>query len=356
MMIEIKATQAAQPQAAPVSPLTFESPLAGPHEIYLPIVASKLVPANAQVLVIAYVGFTPTYQITVLAQLLISHIAEGTSFHKTGSPAISFEMVGGGPYITYTTPPTNTNDGSWNLWAIYDQYNICNRVAAEGIDEVWIYVDNQPGHDYGWEWQANGPLWKTGPHGNSENDDTVPPDCGKQMFTMGFNFDAYDNSELESWAHSVEHVAALTEESGSQRCDFYHLGYYGVFNDSNPCKNYGINYSDVSGFTTMADPPTRTVAVCGEVHYPPNTTAAHAHSYDYEYAYQYGNTTTVQSRCMNWQCSTLTNTVAISGNTWGNTETGYLIWWMQNVPGLNNDSHGRDGSLRPNWWDFRLHR
>ena len=145
IVIDIKATPAAQPQAAPVSSLTFQSPLGDPtYKTYLPVV-TKVVSPNAQVLVIAYAGYTPTYPITTLAQLLIYHIAGGTSFHKIGAPAIMFEMAGGGPYITYTTPPTNT-DGSWNLHTIYSQFNICNRVAAEGVDEVWIYVDAQGTH------------------------------------------------------------------------------------------------------------------------------------------------------------------------------------------------------------------
>jgi len=358
VVIDIKATPTAQPQAVPVSPLTFQSPLAGDsYKAYLPIVATKLVSPNAQVLAIAYAGYTPTYPITDLAYLLISHIREGTSFHNTGAPAIAFEMAGGGPYITYTTPPTNT-DGSWNLHTIYSQFNICNRVAAEGIDEVWIYVDAQGTHPgYGLEWQANGPIWKTGPSGTGEFTTTVPPNCGKQMFTMGLVYDAYDANELEAWVHSAEVIFTLPEESGSQRCDFYHLGYYGAFNDDNPCKDYGINYSDVSGFTVMSDPPTRTVAVCGEAHYPPNIPAKYADPILYpEWRYIYWYTGTVQSRCPDWQWNILTNTVPISGNTWGNTEVGYLTWWMQNIPGLNNDLHGRDGSLRPNWWDFRLHR
>ena len=153
---------------------------------------------------------------------------------------------------------------------MYDQYNICNRVAAEGIDEVWIYVDNQPGHDYGWEWQANGPLWKTGPHGNSESD-TAAPDCGKQMFTMGFKFDAYNNPELESWAHSVEHAAALTEESGSQRCDFYHLGITACLTTVTHAKITALTTA-MSAASNDGRSPATTVAVCGEVHYPPNTT------------------------------------------------------------------------------------
>ena len=293
IVIDIKATPPAKPQSAPIS-TTHISIAAGnsTYKTYLPVVMSP----NAQVLVIAYVGYTPPYPISTLTQLLIDHIAEGTSFHKSNTPAIAFKLAGGAPNIVYATPPTNT-DGSWNLWTIYNQFNICNRVATEGIDEVWIYVDGENTHpNYGFEWQANGPIWKTGPYGDNPN--TVPPDCGKQMFTMGFNYYAYDANELESWAHSAEVVFTLSEVSGSQRCDFYHLGYYGAFNDNNPCKNYGINYSDVSGFTVMSDPPTRTVAVCGEVHYPPNIPAKYANPVLYpDWNYLYWYTGTVQSRC-----------------------------------------------------------
>jgi hypothetical protein len=356
ILIDIKATPTAQPAAASVSPLTFQSPLGNPtYKTYLPVV-TKAVSPNAQVLVIAYLGSTPNFTPTNLAQLLINHIGSGTSFHKSSTPAIMFEMVGGAPNIVYTTPPTNT-DGSWNLWTIYNQFNICNRVASEGIDEVWIYVDGLTTHPgYGLEWQANGPIWKTGPSGNDGNANTVPPNCGKQMFTMGLSYDAADANELESWVHSAEVIFTIPEESGSQVCDFSHIGYYGMYNVDNPCHNYGINYSAINAFTVMPDPPTRTVGVCGDAHFPPNTIAEHAWPwFPNPYAYIYNSPETFPSRCADWQW-TITNTVPVSGGTWGNTEVGYLTWWMQNIPGLNNNLHGRNGSLRPNWWDFRLHR
>jgi hypothetical protein len=35
-------------------------------------------------------------------------------------------------------------------------------------------------------------------------------------------------------------------------------------------------------------------------------------------------------------------------------EERYLIWWMQNIPGLGNSSYGRTGAIRPNWWTFKF--
>jgi hypothetical protein len=138
IVIDIKAQPQTQPQAAPVTPLTFQFPLGDPYpyHAYLPIVVKQPTP-NAQVLVIAYIGETPWYSPTVLANQLITNIQRSTSFHGTSDASIVFEMVGGDVNFVYAYPPlAPPSYGGWDLPAIYQQFNICNRVASEGIDEV----------------------------------------------------------------------------------------------------------------------------------------------------------------------------------------------------------------------------
>jgi hypothetical protein len=32
----------------------------------------------------------------------------------------------------------------------------------------------------------------------------------------------------------------------------------------------------------------------------------------------------------------------------------FMVWLMQNMPGMNNTSRGRDGNYRPNWWAIKF--
>jgi hypothetical protein len=337
--------------AAPeVGPLTFQSPLElpGPYQTYLPLVTS---PANAQVLVIAYIGYTPTTTPTIVAQNLIANIARGTMFHRVGPSAIGFELVGNRVEISNTRPPKRTQDNMWDMWKIYADHNICARVVSEGIDEVWVIIDGNdrdPNYVWGWEWNANGPLWSTGEVGSA-----FPPNCGKQLFTIGLNFNREDGVALEAWAHSAEPAFFLPELSGAQACDFPKPDSYGLMGGwwDPDCSAYG--YSSASAFTVLPSAH-GAPGVCGDAHYPPNIWREWAYPGPNEY--DYDNPVERPSRCTDWQWNILTNTVPISCGVWGCNQVGYLTWWMQQVPGISNNSHGRDGSLRPNWWDFRLKR
>jgi hypothetical protein len=176
------------------------------------------------------------------------------------------------------------------------------------------------------------------------------------MFTMGFNFDRGEAEELESWAHSAEISFLLYASAGTQACDVSKPGNYGDWGNFPQSECGGIGYSAINGFMVLPESANGNIGVCGDVHFPPNVPASHAYALPNPYAYDYDNPDTYPSRCTDWQWNTLTNTVPISAGVWGYTEVGYLTWWMQNVPGLNNNLHGRTGVLRPNWWDFRLHR
>jgi hypothetical protein len=346
--------QPPKPVAPEAGLLTFQSPLElpSPYKTYLPLVNT---PANAQVLVITYIGYTPTITPTALAQNLIANIARGTMFHGVESSAIGFEMVGNRVEISNTRPPKRTQDNYWGMWKIYADHNICARIATEGIDEVWVIIDGNdkdPNYVWGWEWNANGPLWSTGEVGSA-----FPPNCGKQLFTIGLNFNRGDDMALEAWVHSTEAAFYLPELSGAQACDFPKPDGYGLYSGfwDPDCSAYG--YSSASAFTVLPSLDGTIPGVCGDAHFPPNIArdAAVQGSWRYD-PWDYSNSQVMPSRCPDWQWNILTNTVPISCGVWGCNEVGYLTWWMQNIPGKNNNLHGRDSSLRPNWWDFRLHR
>ena len=309
---------------------------------------------NAKVLVIVYQGEAATYSPIWLVDQQIQHIAAGTSFHGTSRPSIAFGLAGS-VNISYTYPPTGTN-GYINLKRIYEEFSICQRATQENINEVWIYVDGKVnGNVYSPdEFLTNGPVW-TKHYGYPDID---PPNCGRQMYTMLYNFDVGDEQELESWAHSAEWAFLVYESAGSESCDVgkpFGIEYGDAGWTTQQC-NDTVGYSAVNGFMVLPDAVNNYVSVCGDVHYPPNIPAALAVRGYPEWEYIYDSPNTYQSRCTNWQWNTLTNTMPVSGATWGNTQVGYLKWWMQNMPGISNTLRGRNNAIRPNWWDFRLIR
>jgi hypothetical protein len=117
-----------------------------------------------------------------LANHLIANINSSTKFHGVGEPSIAFGLAGGAVNIVNTYPPTSTTGwGYMDVNAVYQQFNICNRVTSEGIDEVWLYVDGKPGgHVYsGNELLVNGPVWSflTGTP-------IDPPNCGRHWWNF----------------------------------------------------------------------------------------------------------------------------------------------------------------------------
>jgi hypothetical protein len=285
----------------------------------MPIVSG---PAT-KVLVIAYIGYTPTITPTQLAQELVSYIYHGTMFHGVQPSSISFEIVGSRVEISNTRPPKRTQDKYWDMWKIYADHNICNRMIAESIDEVWVIIDGNdkdPNYVWGWEWQVNGPLFST-----SEATSAYPPNCGKQVYTLGFNFNATSDYALESWLHSAEFAFSLPESgSGLQSCDFGHPGYYGMYGNFSDDDCNAIGYSDTSGFTVLPDYTHGYAGVCGDAHYPPNIPREHASPpLPNPHAYIYWDTTAYSSRCTDWQWNILTNTVPISCGVWGCNKGSY---------------------------------
>lgn len=261
----------AKPQQQAVTPLTFQSPLGDPYpyNAYMPMVSKQVAP-NTKVLVIVYKGEAAWNDPVQLAKNLIVYIQNATTFHGVGFPSISFELAGGAVNVVNTYPPT----GEWgylDVSAVYQQFNICSRVASEGISEVWIYVDGKPGgHIYaGSEFVVNGPVWSMITGGPN-----AAPNCGRQMYTMFLNFDRGDAEELESWTHSAETSWILYQSSGYEACDVLTLSKYDIWSRLNwhqlQCR-LAYQYSDLYAFTARPSITNTFVGMCGDAHFPPTS-------------------------------------------------------------------------------------
>ena len=80
---------------------------------------------------------------------------------------------------------------------------------------------------------------------------------------------------------------------------------------------------------------------CGWAHYPP------VWRWEYDWACpDYGWTD-----CENWKPDGTGERVYINCERWGCNGEGFFTWWMQNIPGKDNDLYYNGKKLK-NWWDF----
>jgi hypothetical protein len=334
--------------------------------VYLPAVVKNL-RAPLGLFVVAYrptnvPGYTPpsaTY-IQSITQQTMGDLRTASIWHgytiTSGIPSIQYSLTLSGVVVVNSFPPTQTASGYLNLNTIYQQFNICNRVASGEIDEVWVWADGGSFHPpYApSEFAINGPIYSF----NATNFQT--PNCSETVTTMFFNYDTpYVENAIESYGHTFEYaMAAGFYPYGNEECDWgsatVHSGYFTAGRPGSWCTGT-LAPSDTYAFTNRAAPENNYVAICGDIHQAPNAPITITQD-----LYLPDLSTSVPSRCMDWQWGggTIAN---VNRDTWGAGCTSwscfhrkYMIWWMQNIPGVNNTNKGRSGSNRPDWWMIKV--
>jgi hypothetical protein len=224
----------------------------------------------------------------------------------------------------YTTAVPMRDDGSRkpNYKGILLNHDICDLVDTQGLTEVWIWAYQGPTHpDSTYPYLNIAESKMAGPHGDISNSyrEGDMPVCSKTYRVYTFNYQRGTQSALHSWGHQLE-----SEMEAVDRNLFRTLW-----------QGMGSAVKE------------KRVARCGDVHFPPNATA------DYEYA----NETPYQANCLSWNPNETVATESISCKNWGcadisdsnNAELNYLIWNMQNIPGIDNGI-SYDGEILSNWW------
>ena len=205
-----------------------------------------------------------------LSACLARDMREATRFRGSADPFVEYRVV---ESIRVPGQAPQDADGA-DYGAIYDAHDICGRVDAGEIDEVWLWGD--PGGGFP-EWVTTGPHyvkeWGTG-----------APTCARQVSTMGFNYGVETQDDtvrggraLHSLGHRLEGMLVYyfegTEDKGQTNG-----GWYEQWDGQNH------RYHDPS-------PPLETMDThCGNVHFPPNTVDG----------YDYNDDAQVESDCMDW--------------------------------------------------------
>lgn len=220
---------------------------------------------------------------------------------------------------------------------IVAENNLCERVAAGKVDEVWVWSD-------GWGKMDEGMM--VGPGAQDDVFNTVGepvfiPECTRPFHVMGFNYTREADQALHSMGHRFESTIAhfvdgktiWDEQPGDVFYEFDGNGYL------------NCHYNAAGSY--VCDPAGE--ANVGNVHYPPNTLKG----VEVE-GYQYSSTTGVWSDFRDWNPQHSGTHGLINCQQWGCTHEGYLSQWIQNFPGrcLAQPMTKPSGARMPDWWQL----
>jgi hypothetical protein len=235
---------------------------------------------------------------------LLSAMSNASKYHgysdPNALPALNYVLDPNDVHIENITPPQANNNsmGSYDYTgALFNKYDLCNYAKANDIKAVIVWGAGS-GSYYSGLWESAVTSNKIRANGASLTD---CPD--KTIVVYGFNYERGLGEAMHSYGHQLEVVY------GDYRRE------YQTWNDSNSC---------------------------GKVHFPPN----------YRYEYDYYSPNAVMSDCQNWNPQGTGSQASITCSSWGCSQAGFMNWWMQNMPGMDNGLLDNYGNPIPSWWDY----
>lgn len=222
--------------------------------------------------------------------------------------------------------------------AILNRENICDLVDNKGLNQVWLYgyhtkniVPVESNMSMG---NSSRSSWNHETYGdvsNSEQSDDLPV-CNKTYVLYNYNFTRGVGEMVHNHGHHLEQLFTWVE---------------GVYLLPASAVPNSLFWGKLVGSDT---PFLRTARVlrpgCGWAHYPPNANNE----------YEYDNSTKRESDCEDWKPDGTGAKKPVSCANWGcsgDTQKQFIVWWMQNLPGLNTNLRYQDKQLR-NFWEFYI--
>lgn len=259
---------------------------------------------------------------------LSAAIREASAFHgyadPDAQPALEYAIYEDTVFAEATMPPRCGTD--YDLGTLFEKYHLCSLIQQGRVDEVWFWEGGQGGLP---EFAVSGPEFEI-------VGGTGMPNCGRQAALMVY----HNGIDLGYALHSLGHRMEMTMRQ-YRPCDFTSATWPWP-QGSAGCRDGSA--SDATGFVVRPFAGNGLVGACGDVHWPPNIAAGMPKEYDY------ANPATARSICQDWRRDGKAAVTEISCATWGCSQLGYMLWWMQNLPGVDNTSRDRVGAPMPNWW------
>lgn len=261
-----------------------------------------------------------------LTQQLVDALNKGSIYqgykNPSATPSLNYkifenkEFLGPIPlaYLTYPSPA--------NHQKILSELNICDYIENKGVKEVWIWM-------YHTDKVYVVESYLTGPFASFGNGYMDLPKCKKSYTVYDFNYGRSVAMALENHTHQIEHVLNYIDgRDTTLQENWSSLLFWGKFVGSD--KSHKIISPG-----------------CGWTHFPPNG----------EKDYDWYNEKQMLSDCENWKPDSTGEKKLINCHTWAGSVCEYdeglsfKIWWMQNIPGKNNNLI-YEGKKLKNWWEF----
>ncbi|HEX6977620.1 MAG TPA: Ig-like domain-containing protein [Patescibacteria group bacterium] len=247
---------------------------------------------------------------------LLPAMNEASRYHgysdASASAALNYTLDPADIHVEYITPPQANNNsmGSYDYTnALFNKYDLCNYAKANDIKAVIVWGAGSGPYYSG--------LWESAVTSNKirANGATLTDCPDKTIVVYGFNYERGLAEAMESYGHQLETVFRDYRSE------------YQTWADESAAAN--------SGLVGKGDS-------CGSDHNPPNA----------RYEYDRYNMATVSSDCRNWKPDGSGIKENMSCTWWGCTPTGWLTFWMQNMPGMDNGLVDSVGQPIPSWWDY----
>lgn len=266
-----------------------------------------------------------------LTQQGLQKLTEGSRYHgyKTNSPAaLRYNLLDSKEFLQPI--PVSINHVPWNQQAFRPDYkkilndiNICDYVDGKGVNQVWVWSYHtkiiEPAESNMSMGSNSKNFWPQGTYGDISNSEQIDdmPICQKTYTLYNYNYQRGLGEMLEDHGHHIEAVLRFVD--------------YDLF-----WNKFVAPHGETGGGNN-----------CGWMHAPPNVSDNDQ--------YNWTSKTKVLSACEDWK--PLDDGAAVNSvdcSEWGcanDTGASYKVWWMQNLPGMNNGLIYRGNKMR-NWWVF----
>ena len=251
---------------------------------------------------------------------------ERGSRYKGGPPILDVQVVDRIVNVGRSSPRTTGADpgATWyySLASMLEENNLCDRIREEQIDQIWFFKDvagpdgslyDNGGFNLEHHLSSKYAIYSGAQYSG------LPVLCnGERGFSVQ-SIDMNRNPSLEAYGHFAESLMETVQ--GRE-----------LFWDRWAGKTYTPGY--VGAFPSWA--------LCGNDHFPPNTSGEYNYRDEYDISNNFCNdwhpdgTGAVQTfDCWAWQCR---------GDE-------YFVWWLQKMPGRNNGLRYQQKPLPP-WQEF----
>lgn len=260
-----------------------------------------------------------------VTNVVINTLQEGSRYHgykdESSKPSLQYKIVQTYEFLE----PLPTIKKDYKEVPMTDYNSIMKRIDAKewvekkDVKEIWIW-----GYDGGviglWESNMAGPF---GDVSNSIRDQEDLPVFNKTYTVYHYNYQRGASEVVEDHIHQIEAVLNFVDGRDTTAEDKWgELLFWGKFVGSNASHK-------------IINPR------CGWAHYPPNG----RHDYDWK------NTEYVETDIEDWNPEGTGKKININCEKWNCNSLSWFIYWMQNIPGINNKIKYNNKELS-NWWRF----